>query len=53
MKELLQPDDLKLRSSMTLFSLVAVSDSEFREVIEKYFGGQKDPRTMKLLNVYS
>ena len=40
------PDDIKLRSSMTLFSLVAVSDSEFKEVIEKYFAGQKDPRTL-------
>jgi uncharacterized protein (DUF1810 family) len=47
------PDDIKLRSSMTLFSLVAVSDSEFSEVIEKYFGGQKDPRTMELLKVQS
>ena len=47
------PDDLKLRSSMTLFSLVADSHTEFREVIEKYFGGEQDRRTMQLLNVQS
>jgi len=32
------PEDLKLRSSMTLFSLAAGSPSEFRQVIEKYYG---------------
>jgi uncharacterized protein (DUF1810 family) len=47
------PDDLKLRSSMTIFSLVAAADTEFREVIAKYFGGQIDPRTVELLNLQS
>ena len=47
------PDDLKLRSSMTLFSLVADSHTEFREVTEKYFRGRQDRRTMQLLNVQS
>ena len=44
------PDDLKLRSSMTLFSLVAGSHSEFGEVISKYFGGRQDERTRELLD---
>ena len=47
------PDDMKLRSSMTIFSLVAGPHSEFREVIEKYFKGQPDRRTMELVNVRS
>ncbi len=47
------PDDLKLRSSMTLFSLVADSHSEFTEVIEKYFRGQQDRLTLELLNIQS
>ncbi len=43
------PDDLKLRSSMTLFAAAAGGDSVFREVLEKYFGGRADPRTMQML----
>jgi uncharacterized protein (DUF1810 family) len=45
------PDDLKLRSSMTLFSLVAEDQAEFGEVLRKYFKGQRDRRTLKLLNL--
>jgi uncharacterized protein (DUF1810 family) len=47
------PDDLKLLSSMTLFMLADDSHSEFRQVIEKYFQGQPDQRTLELLNVSS
>ncbi len=43
------PDDLKLRSSMTLFALVAPPGSVFRRVLEKYYGGKPDPRTLELL----
>jgi len=43
------PDDLKLHSSMTLFSRVENSDPVFSEVINKYFGGLLDSRTLKLL----
>jgi uncharacterized protein (DUF1810 family) len=43
------PDDLKLKSSMTLFAAVAKSPCEFRDVLAKFFGGQKDPRTIELL----
>jgi uncharacterized protein (DUF1810 family) len=43
------PDDLKLRSSMTLFSLVEGAPSEFRAVLQKYYQGQSDGRTIELL----
>jgi uncharacterized protein (DUF1810 family) len=43
------PDDLKLRSSMTLFLEVAQSDSVFQAVLDKYFNGQPDQRTLNLL----
>ena len=36
------PDDMKLRSSMTLFELAAPPRSVFTRVIEKYFGGERD-----------
>jgi uncharacterized protein (DUF1810 family) len=43
------PDNLKFRSSMTLFSLVSPEDEPFQEALEKYFGGQPDERTIQLL----
>jgi uncharacterized protein (DUF1810 family) len=43
------PDDLKLHSSMTLFSLVPGADPVFDAVIKKFFGGQKDNGTLKLI----
>lgn len=46
-----KPDDMKLRSSMTLFSLVDGCDPVFREVLDKYFGGKRDLRTLELLGL--
>lgn len=43
------PDDLKLRSSMTLFCCVAESGSIFEEVLQRYFQGKRDRRTLELL----
>ena len=43
------PDDLKLCSSMTLFSRVPEADPLFGQVLEKYFQGKKDVRTIALL----
>lgn len=43
------PDDVKLRSSMTLFAETSDSPSEFQAVIDKYFGGHPDERTIALL----
>ena len=42
------PDDLKLRSSMTLFSLADPECTVFRDVLEKYYDGREDPRTIAL-----
>ncbi len=42
------PDDRKLKSSMTLFSDVA-TDSVFVRVLDKYFQGEQDDRTLQLL----
>lgn len=43
------PDDLKLHSSMTLFQETANDPQPFRTVIERYFDGNADARTLKLL----
>ena len=43
------PDDMKLRSSATLFARVAGADSVFGRILEQYFAGQPDPRTVALL----
>ncbi len=47
------PDDLKLRSSMTLFVLADDSHQEFRQVIDRHFQGHPDERTLELLNLQS
>ena len=43
------PDDLKFRSSMTLFAQVAPEEPVFRRAIERYFEGRMDERTLDLL----
>ena len=43
------PDDMKLRSSMTLFARAASPASPFARVLDKYFQGQPDERTIVLL----
>ena len=45
------PDDLKFRSSMTLFARAAAAPGEtvFRDALGRYFGGAEDPRTVDLL----
>ncbi len=42
------PDDLKLRSSMTLFARAADDPAVFEAVLERYYDGP-DPRTVELL----
>lgn len=44
------PDDLKLQSSMTLFTSVQKSDSVFQQVLKKFFDGEMDKKTLALLN---
>ena len=43
------PDDLKLKSSMTLFASIAAPGSVFVRVLEKYFHGERDVRTLDML----
>jgi len=43
------PDDLKLRSSMTLFSSVDNSNAVFKSVLDKFFKGAKDAKTLQLI----
>jgi uncharacterized protein (DUF1810 family) len=43
------PDDLKLKSSMTLFASVTGPDSVFGRVLDRYFHGERDARTLQLL----
>jgi uncharacterized protein (DUF1810 family) len=43
------PDDLKLRSSATLFAAVSEPGSVFQQVIDRYFDGEADGRTLELL----
>ncbi len=43
------PDDLKLRSCATLFAEVSSSDSVFHRLIQVYFGGAPDARTLTSL----
>jgi uncharacterized protein (DUF1810 family) len=43
------PDDLKLRSCMTLFSLLSGTDPVFDAVLKKFFGGVKDEKTVQLM----
>ena len=43
------PDDLKLRSSATLFAHVSPEGSVFHRLLEKYFGGDPDGATLRLV----
>lgn len=45
------PDDLKLRSCATLFACVSPPGSVFDRVLAKYYRGERDGRTLKLLGV--
>ncbi len=43
------PDDLKLRSSMTLFAEAEPGCEVFRKVLDKFYGGSKDQKTLQIL----
>ena len=44
------PDDMKLRSCMTLFMLAAPEIPVFQAVLDKFYGGEKDEHTVRILN---
>jgi uncharacterized protein (DUF1810 family) len=43
------PDDLKFRSSMTLFALAAPDEPAFSEALQRFFGGKRDDATLRLI----
>ncbi len=43
------PDDLKLRSSLTLFAEAAPEEPLFGEALEAFYGGHADDRTLEIL----
>lgn len=43
------PDDMKLKSSMTLFGALDNTNEVFQKVLDTYFNGEKDQRTLKLI----
>lgn len=43
------PDVLKLHSCMTLFAAVSEKNSVFQRVLDAYYHGEKDERTLKLM----
>jgi len=44
------PDNLKVRSSMTLFARPTDENAEFRAVLDKFYDGEDDPATVELLS---
>ena len=46
-----QPDDLKFRSSLTLFAHAAPDNPIFTEALAKYFAGEGDPLTLAKLGL--
>lgn len=46
------PDDVKLRSCATLFACVSPPGSAFELLLEKYYGGEGDERTLELLGIH-
>ncbi len=47
------PDDLKLKSSMTLFAAVSPPGSPYAAVLERYFDGEGDTRTTEYLAAHA
>ncbi len=43
------PDEMKFRSSMTLFSEIAPEEEIFDKIIQKFFKGQKDVRSVEII----
>jgi uncharacterized protein (DUF1810 family) len=43
------PDDMKLHSCATLFAHVSPERSAFHRIMDKYFDGEKDPKTMQFV----
>ena len=44
------PDDMKLRSCATLFASLSPADSVFDQLLRRYFGGERDDKTLRLID---
>ena len=44
------PDDLKLRSCVTLFATLPATNPVFQQVLDKFFDGEGDKRTLEIIN---
>ena len=44
-------DSMKLKSSMTLFAVTAPDDPLFQQVLDKYYGGEQDALTLRILGL--
>ena len=44
------PDDMKLKSSMTLFEIAAPENKIFKRVLDKYFNGERDQKTIEIIS---
>ncbi|SNC77657.1 Uncharacterized protein, DUF1810 family [Hymenobacter gelipurpurascens] len=47
------PDDMKLKSSMTLFAVLDKTHPVFQQVLDKFFGGLADQQTLRILQQQS
>ena len=45
------PDDWKLRSSATLFACASPAGSVFQRLMDQYFQGERDGKTLRLLGI--
>jgi uncharacterized protein (DUF1810 family) len=45
------PDDLKMRSCATLFAAVSSPGSVFERLLDKYYDGRRDDKTLELLGL--
>ena len=43
------PDDMKVRSCLTLFSQIAPEEPVFTQVLDRFYGGEMDPLTLAIL----
>jgi uncharacterized protein (DUF1810 family) len=43
------PDDVKLQSSMTLFAALPGTDPVFQQVLDKFYRGAKDEKTLRII----
>ena len=44
-------DNLKLKSSMTLFALAKPECEVFQKVLDKFFSGERDQKTVEILSI--